>query len=92
MKWEDTTWYNRRGLAAFYTVAIEPRLEFAAKGRQTPKEVSLGYRRGLAAFYTVAIEPRLEFAAKGRQTPKEVSLGYRRGLTVFYNRGNNRFE
>ena len=85
--------YNRRGLAAFYTVAIEPRLEFAAKGRQTPKEVSLGYRRGLAAFYTVAIEPRLEFAAKGRQTPKEVSLGYnRRGLTVFYNRGNNRFE
>ena len=71
---------------------MEPRLEFAARGRQTPKEVSLGYRRGLTNFYTVAIEPRLEFAAKGRQTPKEVSLGYRRGLTVFYNRGNNRFE
>ena len=55
MKWEDTTWYNRRGLTNFYTVAIEPRLEFAAKGRQTPKEVSLGYRRGLTVFYTVAI-------------------------------------
>ena len=92
MKWEDPTWYNRRGLTNFYTVAIEPRLEFAATGRQTPKEVSLGYRRGLTNFYTVAIEPRLEFAAKGRQTLKEVSLGYRRGLTVFYNRGNNRFE
>ena len=55
MKWEDTTWYNRRGLTNFYTVAIEPRLEFAAKGRQTPKEVSLGYRCGLTNFYTVAI-------------------------------------
>ena len=56
MKWEDTTWYNRRGLTNFYTVAIEPRLEFVAKGRQTPKEVSLGYnRRGLTNFYTVAI-------------------------------------
>ena len=53
---------------------MEPRLEFAARGRQTPKEVSLGYRRGLTNFYTVAIEPRLEFAAKGRQTPKEVLL------------------
>ena len=56
-------------MAAFYAVAIEPRPEFAAKGRQTPTRVSLGYnRRGMAAFYAVVIEPRPEFAAKGRQS------------------------
>ena len=31
-------WYNKRGMAFFYAVETEPRLEFAAKGRQTPKE------------------------------------------------------
>ena len=62
-------------MAAFYAVVIEPRPEFAAKGRQTPTRVSLGYnRRGMTAFYTVAIEPRLEFAAKGRQTAKAAAF------------------
>lgn len=31
-------WYNKRGMAFFYAVETEPRLEFAAKGCQTPKE------------------------------------------------------
>ena len=34
-------WYNKRGMTAFHTVAMEPRFEFAAKGRQTPKEDSV---------------------------------------------------
>ncbi len=54
-------------MAAFYAVVIEPRPEFAAKGRQTPTRVSLGYnRRGMAAFYAVAIEPYLEMSTKKR--------------------------
>ena len=60
-------------MAVFYAAAIEPRPEFAARGRQTPTRVLLGYnRRGMAAFYAAAIEPRPEFAAKGRQTAKAV--------------------
>ena len=44
-------WYNGRGMAAFYTEAIEPRPEFAAQRRQTPTEVSLWYnRRGMTGI------------------------------------------
>ena len=54
-------------------IAIAPRLEFAAKGRQTPKEVLLWYnRRGMAVFWIIKIEPRLEMPAKGRASPKAV--------------------
>ena len=49
-------WYNKRGMALFYIIAIAPRCEFAAKGRQTPKGVSLRYnKRGMALFYEVFI-------------------------------------
>ena len=82
-------WYNRRGLTVFYDVAIEPRLEFAAKGRQTPKEVSLWYnRRGMADFWIIEIEPRLEMPARGRASPKTVCacgiIGVAIDKTAFY--------
>ena len=33
-------WYNRRGMTATHILEeIEPRPEFAAKGRQTPKGI-----------------------------------------------------
>ena len=33
------TWYNRRGMAVFWIIKIEPRLEMPAKGRASPKAV-----------------------------------------------------
>ena len=68
---EKGLWYNRRGMAAFYTIAKEPRPEFVAKGRQTPTVIWLWYnRRGMAVIYITTMEPRPEFAAQGRQTPR----------------------
>ena len=49
-------------MAAFYAVVIEPRPEFAAKGRQTPTG-ERDRRRGLACIWLYEMEPRREFAA-----------------------------